>query len=66
MSCARVLAVADPSTREHVTFSEQLLLTFVDTAAIGMIVAAAAFGLNRALERFKFDRQHELEAFKAS
>lgn len=36
-------------------FQEQLLITLLDKALIGLLLAGAGYGLNRALERFKYD-----------
>jgi hypothetical protein len=37
------------------SFHEQLIITLVDKALIGCLLILAGYGLNRALERFKYD-----------
>lgn len=48
------------------TFAEQLWITVVDKAIIGIILAFVAIFANRALEKFKADRAIDLETFKST
>jgi hypothetical protein len=41
------------------TFKEQLTITLIDKAAIGVLILVAAYWVNRALERFKADQTRQ-------
>jgi len=46
------------------TFGRQLILTVIDKAVIGGLLALAAYASSRLLEAFKADQSRELEASK--
>jgi len=46
------------------TFKQQLILTLIDKAVIGRLLALAAFVFSRSLEVFKTTQSLELETFK--
>lgn len=52
--------------RVAISFSEQLLLTVIDKALIGGLLAIAGFFFSRALEKFKGTQLLELEAFRGA
>jgi|SRR5256885_10714888 len=50
-----LMLVCQEVSSEHMTFSQQLTLTLGDKAAIGVLILALGFWLNRKLERLKSD-----------
>jgi hypothetical protein len=46
------------------TFGEQLWITIIDKAIIGLLIAVVAWLLNRSLERFKAEQTRAIESLK--